>query len=62
MKVVTSVTIFKDAVGLRLHATYTELDEKGSVISDNNHVDRVLTQKEMLKHSDSLFVFAEGII
>jgi hypothetical protein len=56
------VTIFKDAVGLRLHATYTELDEKGSVISDNNHVDRVLTQKEMLKHSDSLFVFAEGII
>ena len=27
MKVITSVTVFQDAVGMRMSATYSEIDE-----------------------------------
>jgi hypothetical protein len=62
MKEVTAVTVFKDAVGIRFHATYTEIDDGGNIVSDNNHVDRVLTDKENLDHSKSLFDFASSLI
>ena len=43
MKIITSVTVFNDAVGMRMSATYSEIDEStGRVISDNkNHRDRI---------------------
>lgn len=62
MKVITSVTAFKDAVGMRIHVTYSEIDENGTVVSDNNHVDRVVTDKTVLKNCDNLFSFAETIV
>lgn len=61
-KVVTSVTLFRDAVGMRLHVTYSELDENGAIVSDNKHVDRVITDKAILKNSDNLFSFAGTIV
>lgn len=49
MKVITSVTVFQDAVGMRMSATYSEIDEAtGRVLSDNRRFDRVITGQEAL--------------
>ena len=59
MKIVTSVTVFNDAVGMRMSATYSEIDEStGRVISDNNRFDRVITDNEMKADADALLAYA----
>jgi hypothetical protein len=46
IKTVTSVTVFGDAVGMRMSITYSEIDETtGKIISDNKRIDRVVTDK-----------------
>lgn len=63
MKTVTSATIFQDAVGLRLSLTYSEIeDETGKVISDNNRVDRVITDKDAKAKALELLDYAESFI
>lgn len=55
MKTVTSMTFFNDAVGTRLSASYSEIDEStGKIISDNNRVDRVITDKTAKQHISAL--------
>ena len=63
MKIITSVTVFNDAVGMRMSATYSEIDEKtGKVVSDNNRFDRVITDDEMKAHGNAMMAFAgEGM-
>lgn len=59
MKIVTSVTVFNDAVGMRMSATYSEIDEStGRVISDNNRFDRVITDNEMKADAEALLAYA----
>ena len=61
MKIVTSVTVFSDAVGMRLSATYSEVDEDtGRVVSDNNRFDRVITDAEAKAQSQNLLEYAAG--
>lgn len=55
MKVITSVTVFQDAVGMRMSATYSEIDETtGRVLSDNRRFDRVITGQEALDAARAL--------
>lgn len=61
IKVITSVTVFNDAVGLRLSATYSEVDESGKVISDNKRFDRVVTNADVKAAVSALFAFAGEI-
>lgn len=59
MKIVTSVTVFQDAVGMRMSATYSEIDDNsGKIISDNNRFDRVVTDKEAKAHGAALLEYA----
>lgn len=58
IKVITSITVFNDAVGLRLSATYSEVDESGKVISDNKRFDRVVTDAEIKGDAASLYSYA----
>ena len=59
MKIITSVTVFPDAVGMRLSATYSEVDEQtGRVISDNNRFDRVITDNTMKADAQALIDYA----
>ena len=61
MKIVTSVTVFSDAVGMRLSATYSEVDEDtGRVVSDNNRFDRVITDAEAKSQAQNLLEYAAG--
>ena len=62
MKTVTSVTVFQDAVGMRMSATYSEIDEKGNVAADNKRFDRVLTDTATKKQANALLTFAQGLL
>ena len=59
MKIITSVTVFNDAVGMRMSATYSEVDDQtGRVISDNNRFDRVITDDDARAAAQALLTYA----
>jgi len=59
MKIITSVTAFNDAVGMRMSATYSEIDdETGRIISDNKRFDRVITDASAKSHARALLEYA----
>ena len=59
MKIITSVTAFNDAVGMRMSATYSEIDDQtGRIISDNNRFDRVITDAAVKKNAQDLLEYA----
>lgn len=59
MKIITSVTAFNDAVGMRMSATYSEIDDAtGRIISDNKRFDRVVTDRSVKDASSILFDYA----
>lgn len=63
IKTVTSVTIFNDAVGMRMSITYSEIDEStGKVISDNKRIDRVVTDKTAKGNANSLMDYAQEFV
>ena len=63
MKIITSVTVFPDAVGMRMSATYSEVDEAtGRVISDNNRFDRVITDAQAKTAANTLIDYATDSI
>lgn len=63
MNVVTSVTTFQDAVGMRMSVTYSEVDEAtGKIVSDNKRVDRVVTDSDAKSHANALMEFAQRFI
>ena len=63
MKIITSATVFNDAVGMRLSATYSEVDEQtGRVVSDNQRFDRVITDTDARAAAQALLDYAgEGV-
>lgn len=63
MTIITSVTVFNDAVGLRMSATYSEIDDTtGQIISDNKRFDRVVTDSEAKASASALMEYAAGFI
>ena len=63
MNVVTSVTVFSDAVGKRMSITYSEIDETtGKVLSDNHRIDRVITDSTARSHATALEDFAQTFV
>ena len=62
MKTVTSITVWNDAVGKRMSITYSEIDEQGQIISDNNRIDRVMTDATARSTADALKEYAQDYI
>lgn len=63
MKIISSVTVFRDAIGMRLSATYSEIDDKtGRVISDNQRFDRVVTDSAAKADAEALLTYAGNSI
>lgn len=62
MKIITSVTIFNDAVGLRLSATYSEVDQGGRIISDNKRIDRVVTDDSVKAQGQAVMAYAAELL
>jgi len=63
MRVVTSTTLFNDAVGKRLSITYSEIDDQtGEIKADNKRVDRIVTDQEALAHAEAIAAYAAQFI
>lgn len=59
MKIITSVTAFNDSVGMRLSATYSEIDDNtGRITTDNKRFDRVVTNMDIKDKIQDLFSYA----
>jgi len=62
MKVVTSVTVWNDAVGKRVSITYSEIDENGVIVSDNKREDRVVVDNGAVSTINALMTYAQTLI
>lgn len=63
MKIVTSITIFNDAVGTRMSVSYSEVDDTtGQIISDNKRADRVVTDKASKDLMDNVKEYAQEFV
>lgn len=62
MKKPTSITILTTAEGKRISVTYSDIDETGNIISENNRVNRVVVDVEALKTINNLETYAAKII
>ena len=59
MKIVTSATVFRDALGMRLSYTYSEVDEEtGKIISDNNRANRMITDADAQAAAEAVLAYA----
>lgn len=62
MKIITSITLFSDSVGMRMSATYSEVDDSGTITADNRRFDRVLTDSKAINHVKALFEVAKAAL
>ena len=63
MKVVTSITVFRDSIGLRMSLTYSEIDEQtGKIVADNRRENRVLTDASVAANATALIEYAQSYI
>ena len=60
-KIVTSIGLFNDAVGKRISITYSHVDN-GQIMSDNNRIDRVITEAEAIAHAEALAEYAQEFV
>ena len=60
MKIVTSATVFRDALGMRLSYTFSEVDdETGKIISDNNRANRLITDAAAVANAEAIISYAQ---
>lgn len=63
MRVVTSVTVFNDAVGMRMSITFSDIDENtGRIMLDNSRIDRVITDQSVKTTVNSLLEQAQTFV
>lgn len=60
MKIVTSATVFRDSLGMRLSYTYSEVDEQGHIISDNNRENRMITDSTVVHEAEDIIAYAQA--
>lgn len=61
MKIVTSATVFRDSLGMRLSYTYSEVDdETGKIISDNNRANRLVTDPDAIENANAVLAYAQS--
>lgn len=63
MKIVTSATVFRDGLGMRLSYTYSEVDDvTGKIISDNNRANRIVTDATIVADADAVIAYAQNSV
>lgn len=61
MKIVTSATVFRDSLGMRLSYTFSEVDEEtGKIISDNNRANRMITDADAQTAAEAVLAYANA--
>ena len=63
MRIATGVTVWNDAVGKRMSIMYSEIDDTtGKIISDNNRIDRVVTDQSVRAKIDAVMEAAQSYV
>jgi len=63
MNIVTSTTVWNDAVGTRVSITYSEVDDTtGKIIADNKRIDRVITNRDTKQLMQSVLDSAQEFV
>lgn len=61
IKIVTSATVFRDSLGMRLSYTYSEVDEvSGKIINDNVRGNRMITDASVVTEADDILAYAQS--
>ena len=60
IKIVTSATVFRDSLGMRLSYPYSEVDEEsGKIINDNVRGNRMITDASVVTEADDILAYAQ---
>lgn len=60
IKIVTSATVFRDSLGMRLSYTYSEVDENtGKIVNDNVRGNRMITDSAVVTEADDIIAYAQ---
>lgn len=62
MKKVTSMTVLTTAEGKRLSITFSEIDDNGNIIKENERVNKVVVNHNSLSCISELEEFAQEIV
>lgn len=62
IKKVAGITIFNTGEGTRISMAYTEIDETGKILRDNQRVDRLVIDEAMLSVCKELTGYAQNLI
>lgn len=62
MKKVTSMTTLTTAEGKRISITFSEIDDNGNIIKENERVNKVVVSRNALDYISKLEEFAQGVI
>lgn len=62
MKVITSVTTHVTAEGTRISFTYSEVNENGDIVTSNERVTKIITDKKMKDHVTALNDYALSLL
>lgn len=62
MKKVTSMTVLTTAEGKRLSLTFSEIDDNGNIVKENERVNKVVVNRNALDCITELEDFAQDIV
>lgn len=62
MNKVTSMTVLTTAEGKRLSITFSEIDDNGNIIKENERINKVVVNSDALGHIAKLEEFAQEIV
>lgn len=62
MKKATSMTVLTTAEGKRLSITFSEIDENGNIVKENERVNKVVVNRDALACISELEEFAQEIV
>jgi hypothetical protein len=62
MKVITSVTTHVTAEGTRISFTYSDVNENGDIVTSNERVTKIITDKKMKDHVTALNDYALSLL
>lgn len=62
MKKVTSMTTLTTAEGKRISITFSEIDDNGNIIKENERVNKIVVNQNALEYIAGLEEFAQKIV
>lgn len=62
MKKVTSMTVLTTAEGKRLSLTFSEIDEDGNIVNENQRINKVVVDHSALDAIGRLEEFAQKVV